>query len=50
MNEATLVLDESHATSTSTEKEPNAAEYDARVAVDADASRLQGAPRPSSPT
>lgn len=35
MNETTPVLDENHATSTSTEKEPNAAEYDVRVAADA---------------
>lgn len=34
MNESTLVLDESHVTATSTEKEPNATEYDARVAGD----------------
>ena len=35
MNETTPVLDENHATSTSPEKEPNAAEYDVRVAADA---------------
>ena len=32
MNEATPVLDDSHVTATSAEKEPNAAEYDVRVA------------------
>jgi hypothetical protein len=35
MNETTPVLDENQAISTSTEKEPNAAEYDVRVAADA---------------
>jgi hypothetical protein len=35
MNEATPGLDDSHATSTSTENKPSAAEYDVSVAVDA---------------
>jgi len=35
MNETTPVLDESHSTSTSTEKEPSAVDYDVRVAAGA---------------
>ena len=50
MNETTPVLDESHATSTSTEKEPNAAEYDVRVAGDAAPRAYKALPsRPARP-
>jgi hypothetical protein len=37
MNETTRVLEESHPTAASPEKEPKAAEYDVRVAADAPA-------------
>ncbi len=50
MNEATLNLDHSQATSTSTEKEPNTAEYDVRVAVDAEPRAYKALPdRPARP-
>ena len=50
MNETTLMPDESHASSTSTEKEQNAAEYDMRVAADAAPHAYKALPsRPARP-
>ena len=50
MNETTRVLDESHSTSTSPEKEPNAGEYDAHLAADAASHAYKAIPnRPARP-